>query len=379
MTTDSVEERRNRKRICHFISVHKWDDIRVFQKECVSLAKSGYDVYVVAKGAEDTEVNGVKVVGVDDVGGGRIKRILYQSKRVYQKAKELDCDVYHFHDPELLKYGLRLKCAGKKVIYDSHEDLPAQIMGKYWIPAFLRKSVSLYMDRLEKRVAKKIDGVIAATPWIAGLFRESNRNVIAINNYPILEEFSNVDTTNRRGNNICFVGAITEIRGVRQLVEAMHQVNGTLHLAGRFAPASLEEEFKRINGWEKVNYYGEVDRKTVGEILGKCAIGVVTYLPNPNHVKAQPNKMFEYLVAGQALVASDFEVWKEFVEPGGFGVCTDPNDPGAIAAVLNSMIENKERTKGMGERGRSAVQASYSWESESKKLIAFYDQISGIR
>ena len=64
------------------------------------------------------------------------------AKMVYLKAKALDCDVYHFHDPELLPYGIKLKKAGKKVIFDSHEDVSAQIKDKPWIPKIIRGLVS---------------------------------------------------------------------------------------------------------------------------------------------------------------------------------------------------------------------------------------------
>ena len=49
----------NKVKICHFTSAHKTNDIRIFQKECVSLAKAGYKVYLVVPNAETKSVNGV--------------------------------------------------------------------------------------------------------------------------------------------------------------------------------------------------------------------------------------------------------------------------------------------------------------------------------
>ena len=40
------------KRICHFTSVHSATDGRIFEKECCSLAKAGYEVYFVAPNAK---------------------------------------------------------------------------------------------------------------------------------------------------------------------------------------------------------------------------------------------------------------------------------------------------------------------------------------
>ena len=48
------------KRVCHLTSVHSSDDTRVFHKECVSLARAGYDVTLVAPG-ESREELGVHI------------------------------------------------------------------------------------------------------------------------------------------------------------------------------------------------------------------------------------------------------------------------------------------------------------------------------
>ena len=146
-------------KVCHFTSAHDSDDIRVFVKECVTLASNGFEVYFVAPGTS-REDQGVKVVGIGDVPEGRLKRMTGFSKMAYKSALDLNCDIYHFHDPELLPYGLKLKKKGKTVIYDSHEDVPAQIMDKKWIPAFLRKTVSGMFRNYETRIIKKLDAVV---------------------------------------------------------------------------------------------------------------------------------------------------------------------------------------------------------------------------
>jgi len=50
--------------------------------------------------------------------------------------------VYQLHDPDLLPIGNKLKSLGKKVIFDSHEDVPQQIKDKEWIPKILRNLIS---------------------------------------------------------------------------------------------------------------------------------------------------------------------------------------------------------------------------------------------
>lgn len=99
-------------KICHLTSVHNCNDIRIFLKESGSLAQDGDEVYLFAEGVNQ-QINGINIIGCGNKSGGRKARFLDFAKKIYRKALELDCEIYHFHDPELLPYGIKLKNAGK--------------------------------------------------------------------------------------------------------------------------------------------------------------------------------------------------------------------------------------------------------------------------
>ena len=103
--------------ITHLTSVHPRYDTRIFLKECTSLAKKYQVNLVVADGKGDEVKNGVSLY---DVGkeSGRLNRILKTPKKILKKAIDLDSDIYHLHDPELVFIGLELKKIGKIVIFD---------------------------------------------------------------------------------------------------------------------------------------------------------------------------------------------------------------------------------------------------------------------
>ena len=72
-------------KVCHMTSAHKPTDIRIFEKECVSLAKKEeYDVYLVAKG-ESYQSKNVNIVGIGKINRGRISRMLFTAKDIYIK------------------------------------------------------------------------------------------------------------------------------------------------------------------------------------------------------------------------------------------------------------------------------------------------------
>ena len=219
-------------RVCYLTSAHNSTDIRIFVKECTSLASAGYEVYLVASGESRTE-NSVNIIGIGSAPAGRRKRMTGFAKTIYETAKSLDCDVYHFHDPELMPYALKFKRLGKKVIFDSHEDVPAQILDKEWIPYPLRKLVSIVYKRYETYAVRQFDAVVAATPHIADTFKGRAKKVVVINNYPKLDdiEFHNKPFAERE-RIICYAGGINALRGENIMIEAMKDVDGQLIIAG---------------------------------------------------------------------------------------------------------------------------------------------------
>jgi len=364
--------------ICHITSAHPAEDIRIFIKECSSLAAAGHRVTLVAAGSSDNYTkNGVQIVFVPKSTGGRIKRMYETVNRVYEKALAVNADVYHFHDPELLRIALKLKKKGKKVIYDSHEDVPRQIMGKYWIPAPLRTFVSAVFEKYENSVVRRLNGVIAATPVIAARFRKINPNTTDINNFPLLREFPEPDYGVEKEDAVCYIGGLTRIRGISQAVEAMKFCPEVrLKLAGQFSPASYEQDVRALESFDRTDYLGTLNREEVVDCLHRCKAGLVTLLYSPNIVDSQPIKMFEYMAAGLPVIASHFPLWKQVIESNDCGLCVDPEKPEEIAAAIMQIVQDPGRAQQMGQNGRRAVENRYNWEVEEQKLLAFYEKLA---
>ncbi len=364
-------------RIVHLTSAHPRDDIRVFLKECRSLAARGHQVaLVVADGRGDEVRDGITIT---DVGrsSGRLDRMFKATRRVYRKALALDADLYHLHDPELLPVGLKLKRCGKKVVFDAHEDVPKQILGKHYLHPWVRIVVSCCFAYFEHFACKRFDGVVTATPYIRDKFLKINPHSVDINNFPMIGELESAVPWTDKADEVCYVGSIAQIRGVKELVRAMESVNTPvrLNLVGGFAEAQVEAEVRTYAGWSKVNALGIHDRLGVREVLGRSVAGVVTLHPVSNYLDALPIKMFEYMSAGIPVIASDFDLWRTIVEESQCGLCVNPMDPFAIASALDYLVSHKGKAEEMGRNGRQAVLARYNWAREEAKLIDFYDQL----
>ena len=357
-------------KIVHMTSVHHRYDTRIFYKQCVSLSSAGNKVFlIVADGKGNAHENGVEIIDAGGSINGRFDRMLNTTRRVYNKAVELDADIYHFHDPELLPWGWLLKKKGKRVVYDIHEDVPRQILSKHWIPGFLRKPVSFFTEIIENYFAGKMDGLVYVVPAQMERFRKINPNTVMVCNYPILEEL-HVPNSNwaSKERAVCYVGGISGIRGLFEMVEAAEYLDGVLYMAGPISNLQEMEHAKKLPGWRNVRYLGILDREGIKALLERSMAGLVLLQPTGNYLVSFPIKMFEYMSASIPVIASDFPLWREIVEGNKCGICVNPKNVEDVARVINRLLDDPKEAELMGQNGREAIEEKYSWEREFEKL-----------
>jgi len=365
--------------VAHLTSAHGRYDTRIFLKECRSLAAAGYCTsLVVADGGADELRDGVNIQAVPKAAG-RLDRMWNATRRVFRKAVAIDSSVYHLHDPELLPIGLKLKRRGKTVVFDAHEDLPKQLLSKPYLNPWLSRIFSVVFTRYQNHAVKHLDGIITATPAIRGRFEKIHPNTTDINNYPLLGELSTdrIDWSLKLPW-VCYVGGISQTRGIREVVGAMEHVSDPvrLRLAGRFSEEWVENDCRQAAGWQRVDALGILDRAGVKDLLSASVAGLVTFHPSPNHVEAQPNKMFEYMSAGVPVIASRFPLWREIIEDNQCGLCVDPMDSREIAEAIEYLVANPEEAEEMGRNGQRAVEERYNWSMEENRLIRFYQSLA---
>lgn len=365
--------------IAHLTSAHSRYDTRIFLKECRSLAAAGYRTsLVVADGGTDELKDGVNIYAVPK-GEGRLDRMRNATRRVFQTALAIDAGVYHLHDPELLPIGSRLKRRGKTVVFDAHEDLPKQLLSKPYLHPWLSRVLSVVFAGYQDHAVKRFDGIITATPAIRDRFERIHPNTTDINNYPLLGELATerIDWSVKEPW-VCYVGGMSFIRGIRETVEAMEHVSDPirLRLAGSFLERSVESDCHKAGGWRRVDALGFLDREGVRDLLSRSVAGLVTFHPAPNHLEAQPNKIFEYMSAGVPVIGSRFPLWQEIIEGNHCGLCVDPFNPEEIAEAIEYLVANREEAEEMGRNGQRAVEERYNWSIEEDRLIRFYQSLA---
>ena len=393
-------------RIVHLSSAHPRHDTRIFVKQCRTLASHGHEVIlVVADGLGDELRDGVRIVDAGAAhlrrpsvfGGrrpgalverrpsalmGRLARILWTTRRVAARALALDADVYQLHDPELLPAGLRLRRAGMRVVFDAHEDVPTQLLDKpYLAPVAARLLARLYA-RYERHACARLDGLLAATPLIRERLALCNAHTVDVANYPLPEEFPPHELAPERDwearTEVCYVGSISAIRGIREMVQACALLRSAtrLQLAGSFAEPALARAMALQPGWSRVDALGYLDRAGVSRVMANSFAGLVTLLPTASYRDALPVKMFEYMAAGIPVIASDFPRWRAIIEASDCGLCVDPRDPAAIAAAIDRLAHDPALARRLGANGRRAIEQTYNWRTEAQKLVRFYADLT---
>ncbi|MGR3302936.1 MAG: glycosyltransferase family 4 protein [Candidatus Scalindua sp.] len=363
------------KKICILSSVHPVFDARIFFKEAKTLAAKGYHVVLIAQHDKEETVDGIRIIPLPKPKN-RAERMTKVIWKLLTLALKQKADVYHFHDPELIPAGVILRLLGNKVIYDVHEDVPKQIMYKHWIRGtWLKKFVAAIVHIIEQAGVAVFTRIVAATPDIAKKFNPSR--TVLIRNLSIVSLIDDIKPVEieKQESIVIYAGCLTKIRGIKELVQAMEVVGGRakLWLLGRWQDTEFQNECEQLPGWKYVTYMGQVPYGEHYSLIKSADMGLVNFLPEPNHEKSQPNKLFEYMACRLPMVVSNFAYWEEMFR--GCAVFADPSSPEDIADKILYLLGNPDKAKQLGDRGRQLIEEKYSWENESKKLLKVYEEL----
>ena len=356
-------------------TVHHANDVRIFQKQCLSLKAAGYEVHLVAR--ESLE-NPQGVIS-HELGGdqGLMDRLKAQG-RLVEKLEEINGDLYHFHDPELLPIATRLKKKTEAVfVYDKHES----VKGK----AGLGKAVGL----LEKQFISKMDAVIVAEESYLAELPSGHPVVAEVLNY--YKDSGRLPRTKKAPSEgevlqLVYSGFVSRHRGLDAMLELAEELKSKhidflITIAGKCQIDAdrqwMEKQLERrrlrssfrLLGWEKYISQGQIEECVEQAHLALCLLD-----PLANYTESIPTKFYEYMHAGLPIICSDFPLWEEFMEKNPVGICLTPKGkPGQILAAIEQLMD--EETYNSLSDVANLLSQNYLWVKMEKNLLNLYNDL----
>lgn len=377
------------KHVCLLTSSYPADYSRFLDREAQSLFQAGFKVTVIGLGNKcNTHIfyfKGIKVIAVPEKW--QIKKIT-TLREIARLAWNENADVYHCIDPWCLAIGLHLKIFRPhiKVVYESSELFPRQYWDRTDLPLFIRILAWLLINYLEYKAVRKADAIIETNRLRAVRFRKRRAAVNIVPNYAPLVLCQKNE--NPRNPWFIYTGLICRPRGFDRLLIALGKVKRhfpevKLIVRGEFDPRDdidqwVETYIKNNNLENNVQFIERVDSyEQVFELLKSALCGVILLQPERgNDWTNQPSKLFEFMVAGLAIIASNFPEIARIIKEAKCGWLIDPTRPEEIARTMEQILSEPSSAIERGRAGRNAAESRYNWHAAEKVLLSIYEKLS---
>ncbi|MEE3192474.1 MAG: glycosyltransferase, partial [Candidatus Thermoplasmatota archaeon] len=208
------------------------------------------------------------------------------------------------------------------------------------------------------------------------------KTAIALPNYPRTADFMAGPSALPDGiPRIIYAGSLTASRGIRKTLRAFRRlgerIEAELLIAGGFHDDRDFEawchDYCNRHGL-RVKWLGWVDHRELAEVLQGCQVGLSLLQPVPRYECAMPTKIFEYMLCGLPVLATQSPVLRNFINRTGCGATVDSTDPDAIAAAMEALLMSPDR-QAMARRGQRIAKRCLTWEVRQGKLLALYARL----
>ncbi len=372
-------------RICHITSVHPRTDGRIFKRECVTLANNGNDVVLVCcDGEPDEIVDGVRITSYSrkQLTKSQRGRLMFFNARFIKYLKEIDADIYQFHDFDLIEIGRKL-AKSKKVIYDCHENWFGMLANKFSMDiAYFKRVITKILDSYYKKVLPVFSAIFTVSPNIVDNLKNYAPNVFMIPNFPAIKAEENLSTGNV-DKNLAFIyqGTVYSMSNQEYIIKAINEFEGEIKykIIGKIA-LDQKSKLEKLNCKSRVIFKNWMKKEELQKEISTSLAGLAVLDYNPvccgKEGQLGSNKIFEYMLSGVPIICTDFTLWKNLiVDKYKCGICVPPHDSKAIYDAMKYIIDHPEEAVKMGERGRTAIINEFNWGNYEQVFLKTYIDI----
>jgi glycosyltransferase involved in cell wall biosynthesis len=285
------------------------------------------------------------------------------------------------------------------LILDLHENYPAAVKEYFWANRFPSNLIVRpgKWKRKERKYLSYADRIIVLSSGFRDhlLSEYSELGPGRIEIYPNVPDIKkmlsyaiNKNIMPLVGRKIVFYfGVISKRRGILTTLEAVEKAvsdNPAIHLL-LIGPIDKAEKdifsraFMKNNIREHIAYYPWKDIGDFPSLASASAVCISPILKNPQHESGVANKVFQYMLFGKPILVSDCEPQVEIVRKTGCGLIFKSGDASDMAMKLTELLNDDDKCKMMGEKGRKAVHDEYNTEKQGEAIIKVYEELFTVR
>lgn len=377
--------------------LYVWDaeypwDVRT-EKICRALTEAGHQVVITARNRRGDARREVRPEGVVErlPAGPRILRhawsfpafvnpvwLAHLGRLIRRHAIALVV----VRDLPLAPTALMAARGGMPVMLDMAENYPAMIQD-IWTDG--RQRPLDVLVRNPRIVAAVERWVVRRMAHVLTVVEESRRRIVelgvaehrvsVVSNTPPRTRIATLSPERRDPPvRLIYLGLLERHRGIGCTLEAaalLQQAGVSFHLdivgGGRDA-ALFRNQADALNlTASSVTFHGQVQHHEALDLVSRAHIGLVPHLATASWNTTIPNKLFDYMAAGLAVVSSDAIPAARVVRETGAGVVFRSGDPHDMAARLRDCCDEAAWDR-FRRAGQAAIQSRYHWEADTQVL-----------
>ena len=302
---------------------------------------------------------------------------------------ETPADIYHACEATALPACyIASRLRRKPLIFESYElplgDLPLSAMSRS------RRLLHLLLTMLLARIIPHCAGVITVSPPIAQALRDR----YAISKVSLVRNVPPYQVVPKNDRLRCLLGLEPHVRIA--LYQGYLQPGRSLDILVRAAaflepdtvivmmgkgfgttPSQLEALIASEGLADRVKIVPPVPYEELLDWTASADVGLIVFSPHyaPNIQMLLPNKLFEYLMAGLPVLASQLDAVAEVIRIHDVGQVVSSLAPEDVGAAINALLADSLALARMRRKALEVARREYCWEKEKPLLIQFYQGI----
>ena len=285
-------------------------------------------------------------------------------------ARKQHAQIYCANDLDTLLVTIIAAGLDRIIVYDSHELWPDMMLAPEPVKTIARK--------IEKMLIGRADLVITVNELIAAELKSRyslKRTPQVVYNCPKSGSYRKRTKNPTRIKVALYQGLYAPERGLENLIEAADYLLPDVHLVLRGYGVTERELRSVAAGRRNVHFNRPVKMSELISVATEADVGLIPYLPtNLCNYFASPNKLFEYILAGLPVVASNIPFMRKVILENDIGALFDAREPRSIATAIN--LSTRDYVLRRQRANLASVAAKYNWNIESKKLLQAYASLS---